>query len=319
MVEACKAGRLAELQKLFNEHDVKHGDDPIHYWHATQEGAPATSTLFAAAISHGQQSTVQYLRSMYPKFDFYDPSIIHSLTGMPDLEMLKLIYSYSPQIVHFGFDDHVTTFLSKACEGGPQNAPLVDFLLDHGAMADDFGSYAYQFGVELLPAIQHDQPTEIIKKMIPKTSRLWLPIDEAIRRKRVDALELLLNEEENRRKPSSDGKYERSLLRDAQATEDEKVIAVVERYVRNMEEQATNSTARDLQSTRASTESRRWWQFGARANSKDKADAEDSSSAPRTGAGKWWWPLSKVAQEPKSADSHHQKKEPLDSTSDKED
>jgi hypothetical protein len=316
MVEACKAGQVTELQKLFHEHDVKHGDDPIPYWDAPQDGAPTTSTLFAAAISHGQQSIVQYLRSMYLKFDFYHPSIIHSLTGeKPDLEMIKLICSYSPRIVHFGFDDHTTTFLSLACEGGPQNAPIVDFLLDHGAMADDdFGSYAYHFGVELLPAIQHAQPTEIIKKMIPKTSKLWMPTDVAIRRKRVDVLDLLLNEEEIRRtESSSDGQHEQSLLSRAQATEDKEVIAVVERYLRNMEKRAkkskSKSAARNGPSTRAATKGRRWWRFGARAESKTpqacKADAADSSSAPlRSGARRWWWwwrwwPLSKIAREPK--------------------
>ncbi|KIW91232.1 uncharacterized protein Z519_08128 [Cladophialophora bantiana CBS 173.52] len=247
----------------------------------------STSTLFAAAISHGQQSTVRYLHSVYPKFDFYDASIINSFTATPDLEMLKLIYSYSPRIVRYECGDHITTFLSMACEGGPQNAPVVGFLLDHGAMPDDdFGSYAYQFGVELLPAVRHDQPIEIIEKMIPKASRLWLPIDVAIRRKRVDALELLLNEEEKRSKPSPDGKYEQSLLRRAQDTEDKKVIAMVERYILNMEEQAKRSTAKGLQSTRVSTESRKWWQFGAKADSKSKADARDSSSAPRTDAEK---------------------------------
>ncbi|KAK5326539.1 hypothetical protein LTR93_003402 [Exophiala xenobiotica] len=339
MVEACKAGQLAELQKLFHEHDVKHGDDPIPYWHAPQEGAPATSTLFAAAISHGQQSIVEYLRSVYPKFDFYDGSIIHSLTGeKPNLDMIKLVCSYSPRIAHFGFDDHTTTFLSLACEGGPQNAPIVDFLVDHGAMADDdFGSYAYHFGVELLPAVQHDQPTEIIKKMIPKTSKLWMPTDVAIRRKRVDVLELLLKEEENRGGThSSDGKYEQSLLCRAQATEDKKVIAVVERYLCNMEKRATKSksksksksAARKVRSTRAAMKGRRWWRFGARAEYRPpqtcKADAEDSSSAPlRSGARRWWWwwwwPLSKIARAPKSADVYHQKKEPLDSASEEED
>ncbi|ETI25153.1 hypothetical protein G647_04526 [Cladophialophora carrionii CBS 160.54] len=295
MEEACKADQVAELQKLFAEHDVKPGDDPIPYWHATQKGAPATGTLFVAAISRRQQSIVQYLRSAYPKFDFYTPPIIHALTAAPDLEMLKLIHSYSPRIVNFGFDDHVTTLLSKACEGGPQNAPFVDFLLDHGAMADDFGSYTYQFGGELVSAIQHDQPTQIIQKMIPKTSRLWFPIDVAIRRKRVDVLELLLNEEEKRGGHSCDGTYEQALLRNAHATADKNVIALVERF-------AANFAARGLQSTIASTESRRWWQCGARADSKNHTDAGHSTSAPRTGAGRWWWPLSKVAWGPKSAD-----------------
>jgi hypothetical protein len=247
--------------------------------------------------------------------------------------MIKLICSYSPRIVHFGFDDHTTTFLSLACEGGPQNAPIVDFLLDHGAMPDDdFGSYAYHFGVELLPAIQHDQPTEIIKKMIPKTSKLWMPTEVAIRRKRVDVLELLLNEEGNRgEKHSFDGKYEQSLLSRAQATEDKKVIAVGERYIRNMERRATKSksksksASRDFRSTRGSTKGRRWWPFGSRTDPRPpqacKADAEDSSSAPPwSGARRWWWwPLSKIARETKSTGAYHEKKEPLDSAPDEED
>ncbi|OCT47824.1 hypothetical protein CLCR_03707 [Cladophialophora carrionii] len=163
MEEASKAGQVVELQKLFAEHHVKPGDDPIPYWHATQKGAPATTV-----------NRQKYLRSVYPKFDFFTPSIIHTLTAAPDLEMLKLIHSYSPRIVNFGFDDHVTTLLSRACEGGPQNAPFVDFLLDHGAMADDSGSYTCQFGGELVSAIQHDVPTQIIQKMIPQDVSLMV-------------------------------------------------------------------------------------------------------------------------------------------------
>lgn len=341
MVEACKAGRLAELQKLFNEHDVKRGGDPVRYLDATREGAPETRKLFASAISRGHQSIVRYLHLMYPKFNFYDATIVLALLERPDLEMLNLIYSYSPQVVRFEFDDHTQSLLSNACRGGPDNAPFIDFLLDHGATA---GGYTFHFGEALLPAIQYDQPIEIIKKMAPKTPRLGLPIFAAVKRKRADTLELLLNEEQTRSQTPSSLLLARSLLGNAQATEDKRVIALVERYIHNKEQQATKSITRDLQSTRNESdqatkpneageagaeqckssdmkpeESRRWWQFRTRAEAEEDANAEDSgSSAIRTGAPKWWWPLSNIGNKPKSADRHHHKKESCDSTSDED-
>jgi hypothetical protein len=104
--------------------------------------------------------------------------------------MLKLIYSYSPDVVSFGFDDHMTSMLNLAIEEGPQNAPFILFLLDHGAMSLDNGSYTYHLGCELLRAITNDQPIEVIKRMVPLTANLSFPKMTAINRKRADALEV---------------------------------------------------------------------------------------------------------------------------------
>jgi hypothetical protein len=146
MVEACKAGRLAELQKLFNEHDIKTGDDLVTLYNVTERGVPRTEQPLAAAILHDQRSVVQYLHSVFSRFDLRNAYIVKALTERMDIEMFRLVYSYFPPIVNFMFDDHMTTVLGKACEGGPQCAPLMRFLLDHGATPGGIGSYRHRSG-----------------------------------------------------------------------------------------------------------------------------------------------------------------------------
>ncbi|OQU98132.1 hypothetical protein CLAIMM_03957 [Cladophialophora immunda] len=298
MVEACKAGRLADLQKLFDD-------------------APKTTELLVVAISHGQQSIVQYLHSVYPKFDFHNGYIVEALTEKLDIEMFRLICSYAPKVVDFMFDDHQTTVLSKACEGGPQCVPLINFLLDHGATTGGFGSLTYHLGEELLPAVQNEQPVEIIERLVPMTSYLWLPIQAATQRKRADALQVLLNAHYTRGENPSDSSYAQSVLREAKATEDKKTIAVAEHYFRKWEKRARKFTTSDLQPK--TPEPRKWWRRGSPTNNKEKSDPEDSgTSNPGDGSAKSWWPLSILQDSPKPAGSHQKEKGLQDSGSDED-
>ncbi|KIX06949.1 uncharacterized protein Z518_04925 [Rhinocladiella mackenziei CBS 650.93] len=235
MIEACKTGQLAQLQRLFEEHHVKQGHEIIWYKDTKGEGAPTTAMLFEAAISHGQQSTVRYLRSIYPAFDFREPWSVRTLAKTRDLDMLKLIYSYSPDVVSFGFDDHMTSMLSLAIEEGPQNAPFILFLLDHGAMSLDNGSYTYHLGCELLPAMTNDQPIEVIKRTVPLTASLSFPKMTAINRKRADALEVFLNEEQKRMRGTQSSEDLESTLQSVKSTGDKELIAVVERHIHKIE------------------------------------------------------------------------------------
>ncbi|KIW97737.1 uncharacterized protein Z519_01321 [Cladophialophora bantiana CBS 173.52] len=122
MVEARKTCQLAQLQQLFEKHHVKPGHEIIWYRDSKGDGAPTTAMLFEAAISHGQQSTVRHLRWIYPDFDFRELCTVRTLAKTGDLDMLKLIYSYSHNVVRFEFDDHMTSMLSLTIEEGPQNA-----------------------------------------------------------------------------------------------------------------------------------------------------------------------------------------------------
>lgn len=98
----------------------------------------------------------------------------------------------------------MTSLLSKACEGGADNAPFIHVLLDHGALDDGMqGSYTCRLSAALLPALDFDQPIDIIRKMVPKTICLEFAINTALFRHCADALEALLNEERIRDQASS--------------------------------------------------------------------------------------------------------------------
>ncbi|KAK5457173.1 hypothetical protein LTS15_004954 [Exophiala xenobiotica] len=317
MVEACNTGQLVELQNLFDEHGVKRENDPVPYLNRTQKGAPETSMLFNAAISHGHESIVRYLHSVYPTFDFWDCRLVLALSERPDLDMLKLLYSYSPRFIHLVLDDRESSLLSLAFRGGPKNADFIHFLLNHGVNPSNEGSYMLRLGGDIMGALDNSQPTDIIKKMVPKTAYLFYPICKALKLKRTDALELLLDEDIARGEHSSDPSYGEMLLEEARATEDKKVVAVVERYARNLERQARKSAAEDLRSK--STETRKWWQRGLPMDNKEMSQPEGSGiSTPADNTTKSWWPLSKIQNKLKSADSHQKEKDVHDSFSDED-
>ncbi|KIW24490.1 uncharacterized protein PV07_10201 [Cladophialophora immunda] len=317
MVEACKAGQLADLQKLFDEHDVKSGGDPVPDLNPSQKGAPETAILFEAAISHGHPSIVRYLHSIYPKFDFYNGRLLHAIIGRPDLDMVELLYSYCPRLISYAFDDHHSSVLNMACQGGPTHAEFIHFLLDNGANPSREDSFTLRLGGDLTSALDGNQPTEIIKKMIPKTPYLFTPIYGALKRKRADALDLLLDEDYTRGDHASDPSYGQSLLRDAKATGDEEVIAVVERYVRNSEKRARKLATKDSRSR--TTETRKWWQHSSPADTQGKAQAKDSdASRTADGSTKPWWSLLNIGNKTMPSDSHHKKQDLDNSASDEE-
>ncbi|OQU95798.1 NACHT domain-containing protein [Cladophialophora immunda] len=231
MIEACKAGQIFELNNLFDEHHVKEGSEPISSYQAKQEGAPATDLLFKAAISHGQQSIVRWLHSMYPTYDFHNPCIVRAPGATRNVDMLKLIHSYYPRIVSYSFDDHRTSMMSLAIAQGPENGPFIHFLLDHGAISMNDGGYLVHGGAELCPAIEYNQPIDVIKKMIPKTRFLISPLLMAIDHKRADAVEVLLAEDHARRRQVGMEDYLQEPLKAAQKTNDKDTIAVVERFI----------------------------------------------------------------------------------------
>ena len=329
MIKACEEGRLVELEKLFDEHGVKCGDDPI--WKPEPEGAAETHKLFTSAIINGHQSIIRYLKLIYPKYDLNNGWTVYALFEKPDLQVLELICSYSPEIVNFSYDDHMTTIVTKACKGGPENAPFIKFLFDHGAETSCFMRYNWRFGGDMLNALDYNQPVEIIQLMVPTTEHLSFAICAAVSRKRADALEVMLNEELRRGYRNIDLLFAQKLLDETREKGDEQLIAVAERHVSNVEQRIKKSTKGKACS------SPKWWPFRADAKSKDKVDAPNPVSPTTTtkldaqtsvdptdtvGAGvpKWWQRLSLGGSMPQPADGKagKHKDEPDTSSSDED-
>ena len=311
MIKACEEGRLVELEKLFDEHGVKCGDDPI--WKTNSQGAPETNKLFTSAIVNGHLSIIRYLKLIYPKYNLNNGCIVHALFEKPNLQVLELVCSYSPEIVNFCYDDHMTTTVSKACRGGPDNAPFVKFLFDHGADASRNEGYAWHFGGDMLDALEHNQPIEIIQLMVPTIDNLGFPIISAVSSKRADALEVMLNEELRRGQTHAELPSAKRLLDEMREKGHEQLIAVAERHVSKVEQRIKKSTRGKACS------SPKWWPFRADAKSKDRVDAQNSvklatttkvdaqkSTDPTTtvGAGfsTWWHRLSHSGSRPQPTD-----------------
>jgi hypothetical protein len=346
MIKACEEGRLDELEKLFDEHGVKYGDDPVWrtlanehgfnrgdgpIWRTEPEGAPETHKLFASAIINGHLSIIRYLKLIYPKYNFDNGWIVHALFEKPDFQVLELICSYSPTIVNYSSDNHMTTIVSIACAGGPKNAPFVKFLFDRGADASRNEGYAWHFGGDMLDAIEHNQPIEIIQLMLPTIDNLSFPIFAAVSRKRADALEVMLNEELRRGQTHAELPSAKKLLDEMREKGDEQLIAVAERHVSKVEQRIKKSTRGKACS------SPKWWPFRADAMSKDKVDAQNpvnpttatkvdaqNSTNPTTtvgaGVSTWWHRLSLGGSRPQPADEKAGKhKEELETSTSDED
>ena len=202
--------------------------------------------------------------------------------------MLNLLYSYPPCFIHCQFDDYQSSLLSMACEGGPRNAAFVHFLLDHGVDPSSFGSYNWRFGGYIQDVIEYNQPLNFITRMIPKTHHLWCPAQKAIRLKRSDILKLILDNDIAR---SEHHLSSGPLVGSAQDVEDKKVIAVVERYICNMEKQARKSNTRIIESK--TTVARKWCPPTCQVDTNSNDSPKGSSNPNYTvGSAKSWWLLS---------------------------
>lgn len=298
VLKACSDGRLDELQKLFDEHGIRPGSPVTQYYDKKPECPPTTSNLFAAAISQGHQEIIRYLYSIYPKIEIYDGAIPAALMESPlDAEMLRLVCSHTPEIASFEYDDRMTSLLSKACEGGAENAPFIHVLLDHGALAHGMDhSYTYRMGGPLTRAVECDQPVDVIRKMARGTPHLDFPINSAVYdKRRADVLDVLLSEQRSRgRVSSTDLSGPRSWL---EREKDKDMIDVIERHIKcceQQQQQQANSAKKDLQATKKA-DAGRWWPFrGERTRPTGMPKDQGNPAAIKgTGPSNSWWHLSK--------------------------
>jgi hypothetical protein len=284
MLEASKEGKRFELERLFQEHNVKKGDERVPYNKPLQTGAPPTGILFATAIRYGQRSILEFLQSIYSKVNLADSQVVDAFLENPDIAMLQLVYSQSPRICSFVFNSRGDTFLTRAFRGGQDYAPLIHFLLDRGELHDVHGC-----STPLLQALRLQQPTEVIEKMVSKSPISHVLIHEAIRLGRADALRLIFTQN----RISCEVVLNERLLGWVQLTKDKDTVDAVEAYIQQWKlRRAAKSNAEDTKVTRPdvdhlvqptdevqpttsiepkktaeldssgqSTETRGWWQF----------------------------------------------------------
>ena len=229
MLDACKAGKRSALETLFQEHNVRKGDDGVPYLKPPPTGAPPTNILFATAIRHGQKSILEFLQSIYPRVDLAGHIIVNAFLERPDVAMLRLVHSQSRHICSFNFNSRGNSFLTEAFQRGPDHTPLIHFLLDHGNITP--AREIMGFRPPLIQALQHQQPVEIIEKIVSKTHVSNSDIDEAIRLKRADALRVIFTRGKIEREDVTDEGHDKRLLGWAQLTKDEEVVGVVEGYI----------------------------------------------------------------------------------------
>jgi hypothetical protein len=126
----------------------------------------------------------------------------------------------------------------------------VRILLDHGAFESGMSAkYTYRVGASLLPAVQHNQPLDIIERMAAETTQPFYPIFSAIEGRRPDALEELLDAHLQLGRNDHDLTLAQQLLGDAQATHDKQLIALIEECIESLGQQPSNSDSQNTDQT----------------------------------------------------------------------
>ena len=128
----------------------------------------------------------------------------------------------------------------------------------------------------------------------PKTTQLHYPIFAAIERRRPDALEVLLNAHLRLSRNDGDLKVAQQFLGDAQATQDKRLVALVERYIESLEQQSSKSDSQSID--QSSKNGKKWWPFSTRTEKKVEKAKDSSSPADGSGSAMSWLPLSKTTK-----------------------
>lgn len=155
----------------------------------TEDGPPPTYELITAAIIQEYVPIVVYLLSMHPEGNIGCDQIVRTIIDYPNIEILKFLQSHTPSIVNFEFNP-LQTFLTEACRGDWQygspasdkTLPLIHYLLDNGADPKEGSWNGYGALYSALGTMN---------KMIHKGAVVGILVfDEAIRKQRLDSLQL---------------------------------------------------------------------------------------------------------------------------------
>lgn len=191
MLDACEAGDVAKLSRLFKAAGVRQGDhafDPFFGEPVPASGPPPTCTMLAAAVAHHQPTVVTFLLNTYRSVKMDRDTVANAILAHPHRATLETLHAHTPSIVNFEFQEGHTTLLMESCKSADPFLPTL--LLELGASAteaDLAGTGPLSYAVKYL------QPFETVVMMVERGAVITgSVIHNAIQRQHSEILAYLL-------------------------------------------------------------------------------------------------------------------------------
>jgi len=204
ILEACGAGDIISLERLFRASGISAGYPPISRQYdastvpttiSDSQGPitlPQTYEMLTAAIQGRQGATIKYLFTIFPDARIQEPEL-KACIETKDLVIFKLLADHAmdiSEVIDREFDDRSTS-LSIACLGEKPDIAL--FLLDNGADPNE-GSPLQGIGGPLANAIE-EQPVQLIQKLVEKGAVIEdRHLYAAVQKGRADVVKVLAQE-----------------------------------------------------------------------------------------------------------------------------
>lgn len=234
MLKACETGDIGKLEALFSAANVTASSTPTlrGYDQIPRSGPPATSDLLYSAVKNNHPEILQFLLETYPSVSVADDMLLGSRYTNPDLSTLKVLHSHDPSIVNYGMQhkDGMDYLLHDYCRDG--DPELAGYLLDNGADPNAEELPGLNF-CPLQIAITSDQPPSLIKKLIGCGAKVRvIEVTYAIKRQRMDILELLFSHCQWRAYRQSPRKNMNDALQTARETGNVELVALVKNQMK---------------------------------------------------------------------------------------
>lgn len=136
-LDACKAGDVVRLRKLFDHAGVNRGDRTITWLDSKHSNSPpSTFSMLRAAISNSQVDVLKLLLETFPSactdMQFLETASLLGSSANPTLRILQVYHSFDPSIVDLYMDEKcLITLLMDYCQNGDPR--IAEWLLENGA------------------------------------------------------------------------------------------------------------------------------------------------------------------------------------------
>ncbi|KAI1405229.1 hypothetical protein F4819DRAFT_444508 [Hypoxylon fuscum] len=243
MLEACSSGDISTLQRLFADHGIQPGSEPIYPKFVDPSGnpqevsstsvtesqqIPPTTELLERAVAAKQVVIVRFILQNYPSLSLMQlHGVVRAVLENPDPAVLQALCDHESSFASFSVDYGMRSFLTDACARPPEEiVPVLHVLLDNGADVDDGWGPG---GGALYAAIVGGQPLEIVRKILGKSVAVSSRnINTAVGQGRADVVKLLLNQEQ-----IDPGVNVEEVVEGAQKSGNQEIIATVKTWTRS--------------------------------------------------------------------------------------